>query len=182
LPQDVKYPPHERYTLQWLQTPEDLEDSEVILPLFPNNNDATFKKFNRKPKPSDLILHYNYGAAAVKWWGHGVELLKKLAIPPRPSVPVPTPSGPSKVTHNREAVIKKLTGTGKADGAGAGNAMAGAGTGEMVELEGQAWDEDDIMLFFWGNSRAAKERHQKKVDETTQQMELWREGVAQDSV
>ena len=37
--------------------------------------------------------------------------------------------------------------------------------GEIVELdsEGQeSWDEDDVMLFCWGNTPAAKERHRKK--------------------
>ena len=36
--------------------------------------------------------------------------------------------------------------------------------GGLVESEGQAvWDEDDVMLFFWGNSQDPKEPHLKKV-------------------
>ncbi|KAJ7729221.1 hypothetical protein B0H14DRAFT_3518366 [Mycena olivaceomarginata] len=35
----------------------------------PNNKDAAFKKHSKKPKPSPLLLHYNYGVAALKWWG-----------------------------------------------------------------------------------------------------------------
>jgi hypothetical protein len=38
------------------------------------------------------------------------------------------------------------------------------------------------MLFFWGNSKASKDRHRKKLEESTRHMEQWREGVAQDSV
>ena len=34
------------------------------------------------------------------------------------------------------------------------------------------------MLFLWGNSNTAKERYQKKVEDSTQQMEQWREGVS----
>jgi hypothetical protein len=33
--------------------------------------------------------------------------------------------------------------------------------------EHAGWDEDDVMLFFWGNSKAAKERHIKKQEEST---------------
>jgi hypothetical protein len=76
-------------------------------------------------------------------------------------------------------VLHKCNEAWAADGAGAGNLTAGAGTlGGLVESEGQVmWDEDEVMLFFWGNSQAAKERHLKKVDENTRHMEQWREGV-----
>ena len=43
-------------------------------------------------------------------------------------------------------------------------------------------DEDEVMLFFWGNSEAAKQRHLKKVGENTQRLEQWRDSVAQVSV
>jgi hypothetical protein len=163
------YPTRSRYTLQWLVTPEEYEEHVV-----PNNSDAAFKKHSRRPKPSELLLHYNYGAAAVKCWGHGTEVLQNRAKP-RPTVP---PMGPSRTTHNRSTAIRKRDEARATDGDGAGNAAAGPGTGEMVESEGQAiWDEDDVMLFFWGNSQAAKQRHLKKVQESTQRMEQWREGV-----
>jgi hypothetical protein len=46
-------------------------------------------------------------------------------------------------------------------------------------MEEQAeWDEHDVMLFFWGNTPAAVERHRKKQDESTQNMEQWRQGVS----
>ena len=117
---------------------------------YSKQHDAAFKKATRKPKPSDLLLHYNYGAAAVKCWGRGTDLLRERARPPRPLVPFLVP------THSMDAAIRNLR----------------AGTGRLVESEGQAeWDEDDVMLFLWGNSPAAKERHLKKVDENNRRME-----------
>jgi hypothetical protein len=89
LPEDVSYPAQQRYILQWLETPD-----EFISPIIPNNVDAAFKK-RTQARPSDLLLHYNYGAAAVKQWGRGTELLHKLTSPPRPSVPAPAPIAPS---------------------------------------------------------------------------------------
>jgi hypothetical protein len=39
------------------------------------------------------------------------------------------------------------------------------------------WDEDDVMLFFWGNSKAARERHAQKKQERTAYLEDWRTAV-----
>ncbi|KAI0247736.1 hypothetical protein BJV78DRAFT_1157000 [Lactifluus subvellereus] len=164
MPENVCYPTGSRFTLQCLVTPE-----VYVRPMIPNNSDAAFKKYSRRPKPSELLLHYNYGAAAVKCWGRGTEVLQNLAKP-RPTVPASAPMGPSR---SKRDVARA------ADDGGAGNAAAGPATGELVESEGQAiWDEDDVMLFFWGNSQAAKQRHLKKVQENTQRMEQWREGVS----
>ena len=175
IPNDIRFPTGSRYTLQWLA-----DQVEAVAPMVPNNSDAAFKKGTKRPKPSDLLLHYNYGAAAIKCWGHGVEVLQNRANPPRPSMPVPAPTGPSRTTHDRETVIRKLDKARDPGGAGAGSSIAGAGTVGLVESEGQAiWDEDDVMLFFWGNSQAAKERHLKKVSENTRRMEQWRGGVPQ---
>lgn len=169
MPASVKYPLQARYTLQWL-VPTTLHMRTTI----PNNIDAAFKKFSRKPKPSDLLLHYNYGAAAVKRWGHGMDLLKNLTNRHRPSTPV------TKTTHDRSIAIAKRDEARDGGGAGVGNTTAGAGAGGAGASDGRVlWDEDDVMLFCWGNSRAAKERHQSNVKETTQHMEGWRAGVLQ---
>ncbi|KAM6490780.1 hypothetical protein JOM56_013743 [Amanita muscaria] len=141
-----------------------VDPGEDVTFMIPNNNDAAFKKNSRKPKPSDLLLHYNYGAAALKCWGRGLEVLQNRANPPRPPVTVPAPTGPSRTAHDRETVIRKFRTAwdpgGGGGGGGAGSSTAGAGTEGLVESEGQAmWDEDDAILFFWGNSQAAKERH-----------------------
>jgi len=54
-----------------------------------------------------------------------------------------TPMEPSKTKHNRSRTIQKLN-----DARGATRA-AGA---RMVDSNGQAqWDEDEVMMFFWGN-------------------------------
>ena len=39
------------------------------------------------------------------------------------------------------------------------------------------WDEDDIMLFFWGNSRVATNRYIEKHEEKKKKFEQWRQGV-----
>ena len=151
--------------------------------MIPNNSDATFKKATKKAKPSDVLLHYTYGAAAVRRWGRGTEILTKLATPPRPQMPVPAPSGPKRTIHDRDATVRKCS-KGQSTGEnGAGSSTAGDETGGLVESEGQViWDEDEVMLFFWGNSKAAKQRHLKKVGENTQRLEQWRDSVAQVSV
>lgn len=169
MPEDVSYPAQKRYTLQWLETPD-----EFISHIIPNNIDAAFKKCTQA-RPSELLLHYNYGAAAVKQWGRGTELLHKLASPPRPSVPAPAQMGPSRTEHDRSRTIRQLNDTRGATQAGAGNSTAGAG---MVDSNDQAqWDEDEVMMFFWGNSEAANERHRMKAEDNTLRMEQWRRGV-----
>jgi hypothetical protein len=90
-----------RYTLQWLDPPE-----PYFLLNAPNNIDATFIPSTRKQKPSGLLLHYNYGAAAVKRWGHGVEVLEAQPNPARPTVPIPAPMGAPKAVHDRNAAIE----------------------------------------------------------------------------
>jgi hypothetical protein len=51
----------------------------------------------------------------------------------------------------------------------------------VAESEGQEkWDEDDVMLFLWGNSQAAKERHADEVAEESEKIEQWRRGVSQE--
>ena len=40
------------------------------------------------------------------------------------------------------------------------------------------WDEDEVMLFLWGNSRAASERHLKKSEKKREDFDKWRRGVA----
>jgi hypothetical protein len=172
-PPDVKYPTKTRYTLNWLKTPDD-----ITLSALPNNRDATFKIKTKKPKPTDLLLHYNYGAAAVKLWGHGVNVLQNRSNPPRPPVPVQAEAGLSRTQHDSTITIQKLEDARGAGGVAVGNAPAGAG--EMVDSEGQAqWDEDDVMLFLWGNSKASKDRYRKKKEESTQRMEQWRQGASQ---
>ena len=139
--------------------------------MIPNNSDATFKKATKKAKPSDLLLHYTYGAAAaVRRWGRGTEILTKLATPPRPQVPVPAPAGPRRTIHDRDSTVRKRPKGQSTGETGAGSSLAGAGTAGLVESEGQViWDEDEVMLFFLGKLRGCKR---------TPSQESWREHSA----
>ena len=84
IPVGVSYPLESRYTFQWLMTP-----NERTLDRDPDNNDATFKNHDL-PKPDDLLLHYNYGAAAVKHWGRNMEDVLNHPHPPVPPAPTRT--------------------------------------------------------------------------------------------
>ena len=173
MPEQVGYPARMRYTLQWLVT---TGEEQLICP---NNRDAAFKKRTKKLKPSPLLLHYNYGAAAVRWWGKGIETFQLQTNPPHPPVPTAAQSGPQTTTHNRNTTIQKLNAARDASGAGPSNSGPGAGTSQTqqaVDSELQ-WDEDDVMLFFWANSKAARDRHKEKEAEQNQRMEQWRAGV-----
>jgi len=140
--------------------------------MYPNNNDATFMN-QRKRKPADLLLHYNYGAAVVKQWGKNTKILADRPDIPRPAVPIPAPMGPTRVIHDRTNAIKKRAATNLQ---GAGNEGSTVERAVDSAAQGQ-WDEDDVMLFFWGNSRAAQERHAQKTQERTEYLEKWRAGA-----
>lgn len=171
MPENVIYPRGMRYTLQWLSDPD-----EVVSP---NNRDAAFKKHTQKPKPSPLLLHYNYGAAAVKQWGNGIETFQMQTKPPGPAMPVTASRGPT--THDRNATIQKLNAARDTGGAEPSTSRTRAGTSWTRQTanysEQRQWDEDDVMLFFWGNSKAARDRHEKKLAEQNERMKQWREGV-----
>lgn len=174
LPDGVMYPGGMRYTLQWLINQDSW--SSIIAP---NNVDATFKTCSQKSHPSDLLLHYNYGAAAVKRWGHGTEVLQSRPNLPRPTVPIPALMGPTRTVNNRSTVIQKRDAAWHTSEDANGNTPAGDRSQKVVDSEDDEprWDEDDVMLFLWGNSQAAVERHRQKQDENTQYMEQWRQGV-----
>jgi hypothetical protein len=144
--------------------------------MIPDNSDAAFSTQTNLPKPSDLLLHYNYGAAAVKMWGHGIDVLRDNTAAPRPPTPQPVKMELSRSIHDRTMTIKKSKkapnlkrGGGRNPTAGpsrptrrahqrdtnGGNAVGGPG---IEDSEDQArWDEDDVMLFLWGNSNASKD-------------------------
>jgi len=112
LRQNTEYPDN-RYTLQWLD-PED--DAEIVAP---NNSDAAFKSDTELSKPSDLLLHYAYAAAAVKCWGHGTRVLEDRAKPPRPQPPRKVKTGTSRSTGDRKKTAQR-----RQDAQRAGNAKA----------------------------------------------------------
>ena len=164
LADDIAYPVNGRYTVQWLTPP-----SAMMQQLLPDNADATFGRRIRSNRPSDLLLHYNYGAAAVKLWGRNADMIEDLAkSPPKPN---PVLSGPSTKVHDRKPVIRKRK---KAQAAAAKAKKQQTSEGSKRDI---TWDEDDIMLFFWGNSRVATNRYIEKREAKKKNFEQWRQGV-----
>ncbi|KIM40028.1 hypothetical protein M413DRAFT_36366, partial [Hebeloma cylindrosporum] len=154
----LSYPANARYTLQWL-TPARLEMDTV-----PNNNDAAFKD-HTLPKPSDVLLHYNYGAAAVKHWGKNIGVLADRPGVPRPSAPAPAPIGPESTRHNDSGKVEKRDATRahSQEKPGPSKKKKTHGGAQDADSEVQhGWDEDDVMLFFWGNSKVARERRARE--------------------
>ncbi|KAJ7769504.1 hypothetical protein B0H16DRAFT_1307519 [Mycena metata] len=177
LPDDIKYPDEQRYTLQWLHG-----DSPEVLARIPNNSDATFKKRTHLQKPSPMLLHYNYGAAAVKWWGHGASHLGISNRPtmPRPSAPVPAATGPTRT--KRTATGQLNTSLQKRAGNVVGSG-SGAQDGEAAR-DKELMDPDEIVMFFWSRNPAALERRKREAEDQTREqeerasrMEQWRESV-----
>ena len=189
IPDAVSYPSASRYTLQWLTR----SDVNALLRC-PDNNDATFMN-HQLPKPSDLLLHYNYGAAAVKHWGRNTEGVNNGLVP-RPAVP-PTPTF---TPSDRAVTIAKLeaartpkrkrdpddehkregpSGTNTEYGMKwqrTGDADIGAET--MSESEAQrTLTEDDVMRLFWTNTPIARERRAREEEERREFMEKWRSGI-----
>ncbi len=124
----------------------------------------------RANKPSALLLHYNYGAAAVKLWGRGAHVIEDLAK--RPPEPDPIPSGPSEMTHDRNPAIRKRK-KAQADAEKAEKQKTSASQGSKHN----SWDEDHVMLFFWGDSRVATNRYIKTREAKKKNFEQWRQGV-----
>ncbi|KAF7977086.1 hypothetical protein HWV62_4663 [Athelia sp. TMB] len=141
MPPTVSFPSGRRYTMQWLAPPD------PYLQSVPNNCDAAFGTAAGKGMPSDLLLHYNYGAAAVLRWGRGLETLWLCSASRRPTISPPPKTG------------------------------AGAGAGEAEDADAR-WDADDVVLFLWGNTKAARQRRAKEEEEDAQRLEQWRAGVS----
>ncbi|KAI9458469.1 hypothetical protein HD554DRAFT_2139998 [Boletus coccyginus] len=171
LPDNASYPFRLRYTLQWIAT-----DDRFLLSVYPNNSDAAFVS-HRRSKPSDLLLHYNYGAAAVKHWGRNHTVLNSRPGLPRPKAPGTVAMGPTRSVGDRTtAIAKRATARdeGQQQPGGSGGGMGSAAASDSEQPE---WDEDDVMLFFWGNSMPAMERHAKKEREREVNINKWRAGM-----
>jgi len=187
----IEYPTHERFTFQFLEDPSKMRGLGI-----PNNTDAAFKKDTGLSKPSSLLLHYSYGAAAVKQWGRHTYYLASLKH--RKSIPRPSVSegnqfrGAVNPVHNRSVAIGKpehysAAGstrgpTGCATGAMPGSrecgnskvVTAGDIIVEPVDSSGaKGWDEDDWMMFLSRNTKAARERRQTKAEEFSSRINKW---------
>ncbi|KAF9508852.1 hypothetical protein BS47DRAFT_1365677 [Hydnum rufescens UP504] len=133
----LSYPRDDRYSLQWLDDP-----GSYLLQHYPNNYDAAFSRQSQQPKPSALLLHYNYGAAALKQWGCRLDALKTHEHPAHPKAP------------------------------------------ELAAPESAAMEDErrldlarDLVLLFWANAPAAKERRRKEEEEKRESLERWRQGT-----
>ncbi|KAJ7884821.1 hypothetical protein B0H14DRAFT_2700246 [Mycena olivaceomarginata] len=163
----VKYSEKDRYTLQSLTSTETIRDDIA------NNLDAAFKLHSKKPKPSPLLLRYNYGVAAVLWWGKGQSRLHASNRPnvPRPKVPVPDPMGPPRVTHDRQVTRDKLE-NARAEGAlqGAGSAIG------RSEQDADLTYAEELVLSLWASTGVAHERRENEAEEYAYRMERWQAG------
>ncbi|KAJ7895632.1 hypothetical protein B0H14DRAFT_2681203 [Mycena olivaceomarginata] len=154
---DVKYSTNPRYTLQWLMGTEHQKRD------FPNNKDAAFKKHSKKPKPSPLLLNYNYGVAALKWWGKGPEYL--LTARKRPAPPIAAPLGSLRSKDNRSRKLAGLQG-------GSG------GNGEVEDIDERRQSEAErLVLTLYANTPAARGRRAKQQAERKDRMAEWQNGV-----
>ncbi|KAH9959463.1 hypothetical protein BC827DRAFT_1134615 [Russula dissimulans] len=177
-PAVYEYPVGERFSLQAVG---DLHRS-TLLHAYPNNTTAAFKRGTNLPKPSSLILHYIYGAAVVKLWGRRTDVLNRPNIPRPRVVKNHQPDGPFRGRNNRLTAIRKRearnnteVSSGEAGGVGDGATDTTDNptvvTQPMVGYRG--WDEDDWMLFFWGNTPAARERHRAAEEESSDRIARW---------
>jgi hypothetical protein len=148
----------------------------------PNNSDAAFKKHTHIHKPSPMLLHYNYGVAAVKWWGRGKEHLgiKNRPAIPRPSVPVRAATGPDRTKRTAEqlAALTEARDARKAGGSGSGPKDSEA------ERDNEVMDPDGVVMFFWSQNPAALERRKRlaedrkgEEEERASRMDKWRNSV-----
>jgi len=177
-----------RYTLQLIDYGISGQTRTALETMCKLGGDAAFKIETNLPKPSGLLLHYNYGAAAIKHWGQHQDLLRSGNGPPGPPAPPPglgpdptNPSGPSTSAQGRTTTVQKRKrngGTagsskkkkGQSDNSGAGDAIADVNT--------TGWDEDDWMIFFWSNTEAARERRQAAEGEFSSRIKTWASGVS----
>jgi len=150
LPPTHSFPTNSRHSLQWIASPP-----PGIGRLYSNNLDAAFLDQNL-PKPADILLHYNYGVAVVKWWGKNYACLQERLDLPRPGCAIAALMPTTTTTNDRigpnqkqEAASGKKYGqnTGKC-----GQSTHSAAAADAPEVQ-EVWDEDDVILFLWGTPR-----------------------------
>jgi hypothetical protein len=56
--------------------------------------------------------------------------------------------------------------------------VQGHNGGKATDSEQPGWDEHDVMLFFWGNSKRSMERHAEKEREREKNISSWRAGIS----
>jgi len=87
--------------------------------------------------------------------------------------------GPTRTVGDRTKAIAKLANARAEEVQQQTTNIGGnAGSTAAIESEQPVWDEDDVMLFFWGNSKASMERHAEKERERKEYINKWRVGTA----
>jgi hypothetical protein len=100
---DVECPTQERFALQLL-----VRDDPDLTELPWIGRDAAFKKGSNLAKPSEVLLHYKYGAAAIKCWSRQTHLFASHTDAPRPPAAVIHKiAGPACTFHDRAETIRK---------------------------------------------------------------------------
>jgi hypothetical protein len=200
------YPESERFTLQLIEILEGVDRSTVEQLCYVGRN-AAFSTGTQMAKPSGLLLHYNYGAAALKWWGHHTDILRSQD-PPHPSPPLPphrhrrrrprprpapargpSTAGPSYLTarptytHDRTVSINKRgrhsTRSSKKKGVQRLSTVDVADEPINKSKAWESWDEDDWMLFCRLNTKAAHERLQAAEGECSSNIRAWAQKVSE---
>ncbi|GJJ06159.1 hypothetical protein Clacol_000348 [Clathrus columnatus] len=174
----TEYPSNTRYTFQYLSN----QEHQASLQAIPDNNDAMFATTPASltlPRPSALLLNYNFGVAAVENWGHNKSLLYNCLGVQRPERGA-VAMGPSRVPgkEGRKSLAEKRKREDdeqKQDKAG--RSSTSQNTRTQQDDEGGEYDAEDIVLFFWGNSKAARERHQRKEENLRDSVEEWKSSV-----
>jgi hypothetical protein len=138
----------------------------------PNNKDAAFKKHSKKPKPSPLLLNYNYGVAALKWWGKGPEHL--LTARKRPAPPIAAPLGPQRSKHDPSVTTAKLADARKLAGLQGGS----GGNREAEDIdERRQYEAELLVATLYANTPAARGRREQQQADRTDRMDKWQNGV-----
>lgn len=185
----TNYPEGERFTLQLIEI-FDAADIQIVEDWCPIGRNAAFANNSNIPKPSGLLLHYNYGAAAVKWWGQHTDILRSDR-PPHPIPPPPHPprrrrhrrqppapvAGPSTdvpsylkppptTIHDRTISIRKR------------HPDENPTDSDSESMEWESWDEDDWMLFCRLNTKAVHDHLQAAKEGSSSNIRAWAQEVS----
>ena len=109
----------------------------------------------------------------MKHWGRNHAVLDD-----RPGLPRPRPAETGAIGDHATTTARLATPRTEGIQQPADNGGS-AGSAAATDSEKPGWDEDDVMLFFWGNSRAAMERHAKKEQERKENIDKWRAGIVE---
>jgi hypothetical protein len=157
-----------RFTAQWLVSDPKLERGLV------NNTDAAFKTWSRSNLfPSELLLDYNYGAAAVKLWGRGRHtLVDHVFQRPLKAIPITQP------------VFKEMDAGARAELALKRDlsALTGSGAEHMQGGDAEELDEDDILMLFAASTPAARARRERDRRKLAESVQHWTRSVAECSI